>query len=424
MLPLRLRLACIAIALLTIVACTLPFSLPPFNTRDKSSEETKSARVAADGVNTFAADLYSRLRTGNGNLIVSPYSISAALALTAAGAQGKTREEMETVLHLRPGTKVGATYSAIAQSATRAYPRSKHGPELLVANSLWLHKGNAWKKEYLALAQDDFGAMLSGADFAREPEAARGRINKWIETRTRDHIKDLVPPGSINTDTRIVIANAIYFKADWAEPFEKKNSKPEDFTLPNGQKVRAPIMYQQDTFGLLETDAIQVLKLPYSGKSASMFVLLPRTADGLPALEQQLTAETLAKWTADTNGADEVKVWLPKFKFTVPTELTGVLQKMGMSEAFDVSKANFKGMAESPEGLYIGSVIHKAFVDLDEKGTEAAAATAVVTLAGAVPGSPQPRIKEFRADHPFLFVIKHEGTGAVLFMGRVLDPTR
>ncbi len=427
---LRLRVALVPVALLAVVACTLPSPLPPLTSRPNTSEDAKTAKVAADGVNAFAADLYGQLRTENGNLIVSPYSVSAALSLTAAGAQGNTRTEMESVLHLPPGAKVGPAYGAMT-NGTRASVWSGRGKEsvmtseLLVANSLWLQKGDSWKKEYLALAQHDFRATLSGADFAHEPEAARGRINKWVENQTRDHIKDLVPPDGISGNTRLVVANAIYFKARWAEAFKKTNTRPEDFTLATGQKIQTPLMHQKGEFWLQELDGLQVLRLPYNGP-ASMYVLLPRTADGLPALEQQLTAENIAKWTRGPLKSPlvEAKVWLPKFKFSVPTELATTLQKMGMKEAFDASKANFTGMTEHPEGLYIGRVIHKAFVELDEEGTEAAAATAVVMFGRSAAGPEPALVNEFRADHPFVFVIKHEPTGTVLFMGRVLDPTR
>lgn len=223
-------------------------------------------------------------------------------------------------------------------------------------------------------------------------------------------------------DTRAVLVNAIYFKARWADPFEKGDTKPEDFTLTSGQKVRAPLMYQRRHFELYESDELQSLKLAYDGATTSMYVLLPRKSGGLPALERQLTAENLVKWTSGVN-QQEVKVWLPRFKLTVPTELANVLQKMGIHDAFNRSKANFRGMTEHPDGLYITNVVHKAFVELDEVGTEAAAATAVVMLAGGAPPlAPPPPVKEFRADHPFVFVIKHEPTGAILFMGRVLDP--
>ena len=424
----RPRIVLVPLALLAVVACTLPNS--PFISPDAvitpASATWAIQQEAANGVNAFATDLYTQLRDESGNLIFSPYSVSTALAMTAAGAQGNTRAEMDKVLHLPTSEKLSPGYRELTTIVTRPPSGAKHKPELSVANSLWHQKGHAWKKEYLAVAQDDFRATLFGADFVHDPDDARGRINRWVAKETHDHIRDLVPSGAIGADSRLVLVNAIYFKAKWGTPFEKKDTKQELFTLASGQRIRAPLMNQKGDFFLREQADLQVLQLPYDGGATSMYVLLPRTADGLPALEQKLTAENLTRWTLGRGKMplEEVKVWLPKFKFTVPFELTPVLQKMGMSEAFDGQKANFKGMSEHPEGLFVSRVIHKAFVELDEVGTEAAAATAVsMGLATAAPAPPV-RVKEFRADHPFLFIIKHEPTGAVLFLGRVLDPTK
>jgi serpin B len=424
---LRLRFVLVPVALLAVIACTQPPIVLPSRDARPTAEAERDAKLVAGSVNAFAADLYAQLRTENGNLIVSPYSISAALALTAAGAQGNTRVEMEKVLHLPPGVKVGPAYDAMTSGMnTNRWTEgklTKITSELRVANSLWLQKGDGWKKEYLAVAQNDFRAMLSGADFVGDPEGARGRVNKWVESQTHDKIKDLVPAGAVDPNTRLVLANAIYFKAHWAAQFKKEDTKIEDFTLASGQKVRAPLMYQRGEFRLWETDAFQVLKLPYQG-AASMCVLLPRAPNGLPALEQQLNKENLAEWTAVMNGPGPVNVWLPKFKFAVPMELAGTLQKMGLSEAFVPGKANFQGMSDHSQGLSISRVIHKAFVETDEVGTEAAAATAVTMALVSVAQPPPVPVRDFRADRPFLFVIKHEPSGAVLFMGRVTDPTK
>lgn len=427
----RLRILLAPVALLAVVACMQPLWLPSRDLRQPPERE-RDAAVIAKSVNAFAVDLYAQMRTGEGNLIVSPYSISAALALTAAGAQGNTRAEMEKVLHLPPqlpsGVKVGPAFDAMTSGMnesnwTGVGKTTKIASEMRVANSLWLQKGDAWKREYLAVAQNDFRAMLSGADFVGDPEGARGRVNKWVENQTHNHIKDLIPAGAVDTNTRLVLANAVYFKAHWADKFKKEDTKIEDFTLAGGQKIRAPLMYQRGECRLWETDGLQVLKLPYQG-AAAMYVLLPRSPEGLPALEQRLNKDTLAEWTTVMNGPGPVNVWLPKFKFTMPVELAGMLQKMGLREAFDPQKANFQGMSERPQGLFISRVIHKAFVETDEVGTEAAAATAVTVALGSVAQPPPVPVREFRADHPFLFVIKHEPTGAVLFMGRVTDPTK
>lgn len=421
MLPLRLRIVLVSLSLFAVVACTVPTS--PF-TPTPSLADTVNSGEAAKSVNTFAADLYSRLRATDGNLIVSPYSISTALAMTASGAEGSTRDEMSRVLHLPEPDKIGPAFRAMSASIISP-PNMKHRPELSIANSLWVQKGHPWKKDYLSRTRDDFHAGLFDVDFTRDAEAARGRINNWVEKETRDRIQDLVPQGMIGRDTQMVLANAIYFKSQWAEAFKKTDTKPEDFTLASGQKVKIPLMHQQNKFWLREEDGFQMLKLPYDGGTASMYVFLPHRHDGLPALEQKFNAKNLEGWTQKSKHSDqEVRVRLPKFKFTVPTELTNVLQAMGLREAFS-ARANFRGMTDHPEGIFISRVIHKAFVEVDEVGTEAAAATAVsMALGSAAPVQAAPQIPEFRADRPFLFVIKHEITGAVLFIGRVNDPTR
>lgn len=385
----------------------------------------KDVKAAADGVTAFAGDLYALLRAEKGNLVVSPYSISTALAMTAAGAEGDTLAQMRKVLGLPAADKIPAAVGALMHVVAEPPRFARSKPELTIANALWAQQGYPWKKEYLDRANAGFKAPVRDLDFRADPEAARGQINKWVEDQTKQRIKDLVPQGVLDRDTKMVLANAIYFKARWLEVFAKGNTKPADFTLPDGSKVKAPLMYQQDKFGLLEADGHQVLRMVYDGGTTAMYVILPRKPDGLPDLEKQLTGDALAKWTKIDGRPGEVKVWLPKFKFTRPTQLADTLAKMGMPDAFDRGKANFKGMTDNPERLFVSRVIHKAFVEVDEVGTEAAAATGVVMapLAAPVPETPAPP-KEFKADHPFLFVIKHEPTGAVLFLGRVEDPTK
>jgi serpin B len=420
--PLRVRTVLAGPALLAVVACTVPTS--PL-TPAPALRDVVNAGEAAQGVNAFAADLYAHLRDKPGNLIVSPYGIGTALALTAAGAEGTTRDEMHRVLHLPEPEKLGPAFRALTAGVTAPPRDAAHRPELSVANSLWAQRGHPWKKEYLARAREDFRAGLFDADFEGHPDGARGRVNRWVEKETRDRIRELVPAGALDRETRLVLANAIYFKARWLAEFQKEGTRPEDFTLADGRKVKAPLMHQRGAFVLRAPDDFQVLRLPYHG-DAAMYVFLPRAHDGLPALERKLGAQELDLWTAPAKAAArEVKVWLPRFKFAAPTELGGVLKEMGVREAFDPQRANFRGMTEHPQGLCVTRVLHKAFVETDEAGTEAAAATAVVmSLATAAPGQPPPGVAEFRADRPFLFVIRHETTGAILFIGRVEDPTR
>jgi serpin B len=443
----RVRPVLFALALAAPVACVpIPVVDPPkwWNAPD----DPEAAKKAANGVRAFGTDLYAQLRTEPGNLVFSPYSANVALTMTALGAQGNTRTEMSQVLHIRepkwhtprpvpgrtqpdqalydPDPEIAKEYAALASSVMKQPEKAKRRQELSVANSLWMQKGRPWRASFLATARDDFRAGLFEVDFARNPEAAAGRINRWVEKETRDRIQKLIGEGTLTPETRLVLANAVYFKARWESEFKKKDTEPLDFTRTDGTKVKAPLMFQQGEFHLSEGKGFQVLRMPYDGGACALYVMLPSSHDGLPGMEGRLTADTLAAWTGtDAKASKErVNVWLPRFKFTVPVQLTGALERMGMKEAFSDS-ANFKGMTDSADALKITDVLHKAFVELDEQGTEAAAATAVVMgLAMSAPQRPEPPVKEFRADRPFLFALVHEPTGAPLFLGRVLDPTK
>jgi serpin B len=386
--------------------------------------DPKILKPAADGLVAFAADLYAQLRADSGNLLASPYSIRTALAMVATGARDGTFNELQIALHLPSHGTLGYVFRRFTASVA-AVPRwVASRPELAIANSIWAQQDHSWKPDFLAQVRDDFQGELFGVDYREAARDIADRMNRWIAERTRGRIRNLISPGSLNPDTRIVLTNAIYFKARWDKVFHNKDTKPEDFILPTGTRVKSPLMYQRHRFGLLETETFQVLRLPYAGHTTSMYVLLPRKSDGLPHLERQLTGANLAQWTTITDTTD-VKVWLPKFRFTVPRELNPLLKALGVNDVFDVGKANLKGATEHPEGLFLSRVIHEACIEVDEIGTEAAAATVAGGRGGyAGPRTPPPPPKEFRADHPFLFVIKHNETGAILFLGRVEDPTK
>jgi serpin B len=386
--------------------------------------DPKDVKAAADGIAAFTADLYAKVRADKtGNLIVSPYSISTALAMTAAGAKGNTFDEMQKVLRLPAFDKIGSTYGTLGSEIVKQPKNARSKPEIVVANSIWAQTGYPWKQEFKDHVGGGFQARVYDADFTGDSQGSRQRINDWVKRRTKERITDLIPTDELGADTRMVLANAIYFKARWVDVFEPYNTKPADFTLLDGTKVQAPLMHQMKYFRLLESDDLQVLQLPYEGVHLSMFVILPRKADGLPEIEKALTPEKLQEWTDSRKlEYDAVKVWLPKFQFTVPLRLNTPLQSLGIKDAFDPMAANFKGMTDSDEALFIGNVFHKAFIEVDEEGTKAAAATAVDVKKGEGP-DPAEKMKEFRADRPFLFVIKHTN-GTVLFIGRVEDPTK
>jgi serpin B len=373
---------------------------------------TDEMQAVADGNNGFACDLYAKLRDGKGNLFLSPYSIHTALAMTATGTKGSTRDQMVKVLHLpADGDKALA-----AGDLGRFYTAGGKPYELAVANALWGQKGLGWRDDFLKLQKDRFGAGFNEADFVGNPDGERQTINRWVETQTRDKIKDLLKAGDITALTRMVLANAIYFKGKWAEEFKKEATRDGAFRLADGGKVDVPLMRREGQYRYAELDGFQVLEMPYRGGDLSMVIVLPKEPTGLPAVEAQLTADALADWLKKA-AATQVEVFLPRFRMEYRFEPAGQLVALGMADAFDAGKADFTGM--TAEKMYISKVIHKAFVDVNEEGTEAAAATAVVSRA---PSPVPPRPKLFRADRPFLFLIRDARHGTVLFMGRVANP--
>jgi len=401
----------------------LALLLAPGSMERADAEKTASLAPAN---NAFALDLYGALKDDAGNLFFSPYSVSSALLMAREGARGETAAQMDTVLHTTDVPR-GAAYRA-DQGALKP-PTFKEGwgkdakerlaYEMNVANALWGQRDFAFEGAFTKSLDEVYGAPLERIDFG-ETEAARQRINAWVEQQTREKIKNIVPKGVLSPATRLVLANAIYFKAPWQEKFQKRHTQEDTFTGPAGKQSRAPFMRRKGRYLHAQLEGAQVLALPYRSNAASMLVFLPTAKDGLTALEAALVAGKLT-------GAHEalegrlVDVQLPKFKFTTATDLTGVLPRMGMKDAFDPTKADFSGMTKA-EKLFIGAVLHKAFVAVDEEGTEAAAATVIMMKGTAAPRPETPVL--FKADHPFLFVIRHRRTGAILFMGRVNEPTQ
>ena len=380
----------------------------------------------AAGNTRFALALYGGLCGKKGNLFVSPYSISAALAMTRQGARGETARQMDEVLHFPAdcAAAFGKLDAALEAPEVSVYRDGKSVREpayaFSVANALWMQQGYPLLPAFLDSMKDAFGAGLERTDFG-QTEAARSQINEWVEKETRERIRDLVPEGAITPLTRLVLANAIYLKAGWADPFKKAATKDEPFRLAaGGGTVDVPLMRRTGRYRYAEADGLQVLELPYRGNALSMVVLLPAKVDGLPAVEDALDAEHLAAWLGAL-ASTQVEVHLPRFEVTQGLNLNEVLAGLGMKDAFSAQDADFSGMTEA-ERLSIGAVIHKAFVAVDEVGTEAAAATAVAMLGmGAPVRQPDPVV--FRADRPFLFLIRHAATGTVLFLGRLVDPS-
>lgn len=486
----------------------------------RADADAATASSPTASINGFACDLYGQLARGSEgkNLFFSPFSMTSALGMTAEGARGQTAIEMAKVLHaseavpartaltdlsplhetlgglserldekpvppemrtqiesLRAQLDVAnrqlakvRTYDdstdALRQKAERLAAelnelQSKVDQyEFRAANALWGERTFAFQQAYLdTLARAYKTGGLFPVDFRADPDGSRQRINDWVSDQTRQRIKDLIKPGQVRSDTRLVLTNAVYFKGDWAEPFKAEVTRDEDFTTSDGTKVRVPLMHQPwadaakyaafngdgSVFPTPEKvmvgeadqsnrypadDGFLVAELPYKGGDLSMVILLPRSADGLSKLESKLSAANLNAWTAALRQR-RVKLALPKFKLETDYDMIAPLEAMGMRRAFvnpiDPNGAEFDGISPSPDPaqrLYIGAVIHKAFVDVNEKGTEAAAATAVIMAAGSAAPRMVPFVPTFRADHPFVLIVRENAGGTVLFMGRVTQP--
>ena len=386
---------------------------------EKISEDQKTARqTVVKGNNEFALELYAKLRTQEGNLFFSPYSISTALAMAYAGARGETESQIAKALHFSttPSAAGGfaGEFGAIVKDLNVRGAKGSY--ELNVANALWGQRGYGFLSEFLELIKNSYGGELNEVDFVNASETARQTINSWVEKQTRNKIKDLIQQGMLNSMTRLVLTNAIYFKGNWARRFEKDKTKESPFTLTNGKEVNVPMMNQTAEFNYMEADDFQGLELPYVNDELSMIILLPRKVDGLRGLEEKLVLEKFSGWLSELSKR-KVIVSIPKFRLTSQFGLADVLQSMGMTEAFS-GKANFSGM-NGKRDLFISAVIHKAYVDVYEEGTEAAAATGVIMKTTSVmPG----QIPVFRADHPFLFLIRDNKSGSILFIGRAMNP--
>jgi serine protease inhibitor len=386
---------------------------PPAGLNSETAELVK-------GNSAFAVDLYSKLSGEEGNLFFSPYSISTALGMMYGGARGETASEMAKVMHFSQSQETlhrsaGSLIGAInGKSGPRSY-------QLITANCLWGQQGYGFDPNFVKLLQDNYSAGLKEVDFAKAPEQSRQTINGWVEEQTNQKIKELLTPGKVVPSTRLVLTNAIYFKAAWAQRFAVSSKAPKlgEFKLSATKSV-ADVPMMSGTFlnGIKtgEAEGVQVVALPYVKNELSMFILLPNEIDGLPALEKKL-AERPALLSNLLSRAEpgRAKLTMPKFKVTSEFELSKKLIAMGMKSAFGTP--GFSGIT-TREPIAISFVVHKAFVDVNEEGTEAAAATAV----GGKGGGKAPVVPEIRVDHPFLYLIVDNNSGSILFMGRLSNP--
>jgi serpin B len=400
---------------------------------------TTNFDLAAEATNELAVDLHGQLATGNENLCVSPFSVESALAMTFAGADGDTRTEMARVLHFpSDASAVAASFASFQHSleemtlkTAELVKKSKEfgGPSepitLNIANCLFAQKDYDFRQDFLSLVKQNYGAAFEPLDFVADPAAATRHINHWVADQTRDKIRDLIPADALNKLTRLVLANALYLKAPWADAFSEKTTQPESFHVRGGAPVNVPMMRKTARFGYAKRERFSAVSLPYLGDNLQFLVLLPDEVNGIRAVESKLTADVLAQCTKLE--AQDVDLHLPKFKLEPPTiALAKTFQALGMKSAFDIPQgsANFDKIAprKPNDYLYISNVFHKTFIAVDEKGTEAAAATAVVMMRATAIARPKPPPIEVKVDRPFIYAIQHVPSGVCLFLGRVTDP--
>ena len=395
--------------------------------------------LAAKATNELGVDLYRKLSGTDGNLCISPYSIDSALAMTFAGAEGETRNEMARVLHFPNAGDVPASFSALQKSLGQMSAKTTElvkesnkfgGPSepitLNIANRLFAQKSYDFRQAFLLLVKQNYGAAFEPLDFTENPAAAAQHINKWVADQTHDRIRDLIPADALNKLTRLVLANALYLKAPWADAFSDKTTQPGPFFVRGGGPADAAMMRKRsDHFGYARREGFSVISLPYVGDDLQFVVLLPDDINGLHDLESKLNGDILAG-CAKLEQRD-VDLHLPKFKLQPPTiALAHTFQALGMKSAFDIphGSANFENIAprKPNDYLYISNIFHKTFIDVDEKGTEAAAATAVVMMRATGLAQPKPPPIEVKVDRPFVYAIQHVPSGVCLFLGRLTDP--
>jgi serpin B len=380
-----------------------------------NAEESSMIKKIVQNNTAFALDLYQQLQPSKGNLFFSPFSISAALAMTYAGASENTAGQMATVLHFTADPD--HLHESMGQLISQLNSVQKETDiELKIANAIWTQKGYPFLDEFIRIVRQSYLAELNQADFVAAEDAARQAINSWVEQQTDQKIKDLIPPKVLNDLTRLVLVNAVYFKGFWESQFKPADTMDLDFWLSADTTVTVPLMHQEHKFGYWENEWLQVLEMPYKDEPLSLVVLLPKEIAGISDLEQKLTTENILTWQNSLRKR-KVIVLFPKFKLESEFSLNRILAAMGMADAFDPQRADFSAMVGRKE-LYISAVLHKAFVEVSEEGTEAAAATGVVV--SAMSAGHVPPI--FKADHPFVFYIRDNASQSILFLGRLTDP--
>jgi serpin B len=387
------------------------------------STPTSKIVPADDG---FARALFARLSAGEGNVVVSPASVESCLLLALAGARGETAAQIAEMLHVsgdgpadKKSVDVGRLLDRYRSLAAEPSQDKNSKNRLVIANSAWVQRGLPIHDAFSKLLQTNDRATCNIVDFAAETEAARSAINAWVDAQTQHKIKELLAPGTLDSTARLVLANAIYFKGQWIKPFDKALTRVQPFHRPGAADIRVPIMHKDSRFSYFETESYQALELPYLQDGMAMVVWLPRKAENLAAVEREISSASIANSLSKLT-LTSVEVFLPKFDVDQNTSLGDVLMALGMKDAFSPA-ADFSGITD--ERLALSAVVHQALVEVDEQGTEAAAASgAIAVTAAALPDRGEKKV--FRADHPFVFAIRNRQTGHILFAGRVEKPAK
>ena len=417
------KFSLIAIGVCFLIVIAGIFSVIYLNGSEPYEESTVPVRLAddknytaeklsslVDSLNKFSFDFYQKISENKeDNIFFSPYSIFVALSMAYEGAHGNTATQMYNILNfLQNDSETQGSFGKIYNLLNQ----KQEGYKISTANAFWIQQKYPFLTEYISLLQNYYMAEANELDFSKNVEAAR-TINTWIENQTNGKIKDVIDPSALSVFTRLVLTNAIYFKGLWENPFDSKYTTKIDFKLDSSKTVKVDMMSLSDCFfNYTETDDLQILKMPYEGNDLSMLVILPKE-NNISIADSSLNTLNIEDWNSRF---DEIKINIdiPKFKFKTEYNLNNVLTKMGMVDAFSEIDADFSGM-DGTKSLFISDILHKAFVEVNEEGTEAAAATAVIVTTSAITNT-------FNADHPFVFLIQHEETGAILFMGKIMSP--
>jgi serine protease inhibitor len=384
---------------------------PPQADDSGSTEEGIKSVIEAN--NNFAFDAYKKIiESEEGNIFYSPYSISSALAMTYEGAEGETAEEIKSVFHFPNKNSLRPNFAAVYNNINA----KDKNYELSTGNALWIQHDFSLLNKYSNNIENYYGGKAALLDFVNELEQSRQTINSFIEEQTRDKIKDLIPEGLLNQDTRLVLTNAIYFKGLWKVEFDKSDTREENFNISPSETIKVPMMKmkpEEEKFNYARTEELEILELSYKDEKISMLILLPN--ESLEDVESDLTLEKINEYKSQMRETELSSISIPKFEFDTKYFMNETLASLGMPTAFS-SNADFSGITGRKD-LFISSVIHQAYIGVDEKGTEAAAATAVVMELAMAPTN------NFKADHPFVFIIQDKETGNILFMGRVVNPS-